>query len=106
MVNRWSPAQIIIRVLSVIVLLPIIALITLVIGIPLTISGVLYLVGFIGLIVGVFGLAWGYTRLRLLIWLGIGLIVTVAVVRVFLLKSSDKIKLLILPEQSTACWLN
>ncbi|MEP6986814.1 MAG: alpha/beta hydrolase [Chloroflexota bacterium] len=96
----------ILRGLSLILLLPIIALIILVAITPLTVSGMFYLVGFIVFTVGVFGITWGYRRSRYVLWLGLTLIVTVAVARIFLLRSSDKIKLLILPEQSATCWLN
>lgn len=104
--NKPTVIQTLLRAISVILLLPVVLLIVLVLITPLTVSGLLYVVGFVALVVGIVGLAWGFTRLRLLLWLGISLIIVVAVVRIVLLQNTSKIKLLTLSDQSTSCWLN
>ena len=104
--NNRSLIQTLIRALSLIVLLPVVILMAVIITTPLTLSGLLYFIGAVAIIVGVWSLAWGYTRLRRVLWLGLGLIVTVAAVRVLLLRNSTKIKLLTLPEQNALCLID
>jgi pimeloyl-ACP methyl ester carboxylesterase len=104
--DRRGIFPIIARGLSAVLLLPITILIILALITPLTLSGLLYVVGFVALMMGIVGVAWGYRRLRYVLWLGLGLIVTVAAVRIILLGNPNKIKLLILPEQNAPCLLN
>ena len=94
------------RALSLILLLPIIILLAVVVTTPLTLSGLLYFTGVVAIIIGIWSLAWAYTRFRRVLWLGLGLIVIVAAVRVFLLRNSPKIKLLTLPDQNGLCVVN
>lgn len=93
--------------LSVILLALIAPLLILAIITPLTVSGVLYLAGAVAVVVGFWGIAWRRTHLGGLLWLGLGLIVVVALVRVILLGGGTaRIKMLTLPGESPGCWLN
>jgi len=94
------------RGLSLVLIAPIVILIVLVAITPLTISGTLYLIGTIALVIGIWGLIWGYRRLGRVLWLGFGLIFIIAVIRLLLLNRGGRIKLLILPDQSTLCLLD
>lgn len=94
------------RGLSLVLIAPVVILIVLVAITPLTISGAFYLIGTVAVVIGIWGLIWGYPKLRRVLWLGFGLIFVVAVVRLVLLNRPSRIKLLTLPDQNTLCLLD
>lgn len=94
------------RGVSLVLIAPVVILIVLVAITPLTISGALYLIGTIAIVIGIWGLTWSYPKLRRILWLGFGLIFVVAVVRLVLLNRPSRIKLLTLPDQNTLCLLD
>lgn len=102
----WIAVRWVARAISVVLLVPIVMLMVLAITTPLTISGALYVAGFVAIVIGVWSIIWGYTRYRRVLWLGLGVMVMVAVVRLLRLNSSSPIQLLVLPEQSSPCLMS
>ncbi len=99
-----TPAQVLLRAVSLMLLVPVVVLIVLVLITPLTLSGILYVVGAVALVLGIASIAWGFPRYKSVLWIGFALIVLVAAARLILLNTiSDKIKLLTLPSQSSLC---
>lgn len=99
-------SQFIARALSVVLLLPVGLLVILALITPLTIWGALYLVGTGAVVIGLGSIAWGYAKYSGVAWLGLGLMIAVAAVRLCLLGGSRQIKMISLPDQSARCWLN
>ena len=94
------------RGLSLVLIAPVVILIVLVAITPLTISGAFYLIATVAVVIGIWGLIWGYPKFRRILWLGFGLIFVVAVVRLVLLNRPSRIKLLTLPDQNALCLLD
>jgi pimeloyl-ACP methyl ester carboxylesterase len=102
----WIYFRIVTRLLSVILLVAVMILIAFVIITPVTVSGALYLVGTVAVVIGILSVTWGYAKYRRVLWLGLGLIVTVAIVRLLLFTNSSQIRLLMLPQQNSLCIVN
>src|SRR5690242_7730410 len=94
------------RVLAVLLLFPLAPVLILSVITPLTISGILYLMGTILVVVGYWSLAWKRTNYRAFSLLGLGLIVVVAIVRITLIGNATRIRMLTLPDDKPQCWLN
>jgi len=93
------------RALSVTVAIPIAGMVVLALITPLTLSGVLYLVGTVAFTVGLCAIAWGYKRGRWVLGLGLVLILAVAAVRM-LSPQNGSIKQLLLPHGTISCGVN
>ncbi len=104
--RRQASFRTITRVISLILLVPVVMLIALVIMTPLTVSGLLYVVGTLAVVVGIESVSWGFAKFRRALWLGLGLIIIVAVVRVFLLRGRNSISMITLPGRTPLCLIN
>ncbi|MBZ0288984.1 MAG: hypothetical protein K8I30_15305 [Anaerolineae bacterium] len=96
----------IVRIFGLILLLPAIFLTFLALITPITITGMLYLTGALGVSIGLCGVAWGYRRFRPALWLGFVLIIVTVTVRLIMVNRDGRIRMLTLPEEQTACILN
>lgn len=93
------------RVLGAALLLPVIGPIILAVITPLTLSGILYLIGVSGLAVSLCGVAWGFKRSRWVFGIALMLILAVAAVRV-LAPHSNKVTQLRLPQGDNFCGIS
>ena len=87
------------------VAIPIAGMVVLALIPPLTLSGLLYLIGAVAFALGLCGVAWGYKRGRWGLAAGLALILAVALVRM-LAPQNGSIHQLLLPQGSTSCGVN
>jgi pimeloyl-ACP methyl ester carboxylesterase len=104
--RRLSILQSVLRAFSLLLLLASVLLIGIVFLMPISISGILYIVSINLAAVGLVGSVWGLRRLRWMLLVGITGLVLVAAGRVLLVKPDGRIRLLLLPAQDSRCWLN
>jgi pimeloyl-ACP methyl ester carboxylesterase len=102
--NVVTLAQVLLRAVSLMLLVPIAVLIIFALITPLTLSGIVYIIGAVALVLGIASVAWGFRRYKRVLWIGLALIILVAAARLIMLNAiSDKIRLLTLPSQSSLC---
>lgn len=104
--SQWNAFQWITRIISLMLLFPVVILVIFALTTPITITGLLYLLGTIAVVVGLVSMAWGYQKYRFVLWLGLGLIVAVIAVRVVVANRDSKIRLIMLPEQNSTCLIS
>jgi pimeloyl-ACP methyl ester carboxylesterase len=100
-----SILQPIIRAFSLFLLLASVLVIGIVFLIPISISGIFYIIGINLAAVGLVGSVWGFRRLRWVLLAGVACLPLAAAGRILLVKSEGHIRLL-LPAQDSRCWLN
>lgn len=104
--GRWMYVQLIVRVVAVVLGMVAVVLMVFVLMTPITISGALYMLGFVAIAAGTWGIGWERRRLRRLVWVGTSLMVVVAGARLLLFNNSSRIKMFTLPDQNAPCLIN